>query len=93
MVDGQDEEPKMQISFDLPDELHDLLAELCRDEDTSAEQLARRLLLDRLEDFEDGRIALERLNDPQATGIPLEDVMRKHGLLDEKGERTKPAAE
>lgn len=83
----------MKISFDLPDELRDLLAELCRDEDKSAEQLARRLLLDRLEDFEDARIAMERMNDPDAEWIPLEDVMRKHGLLDEKGERTKPAAE
>ncbi len=83
----------MKITFDLPDELRDVLAELCREEDKSAEQLARRLLLDRLEDLEDARIALERLNDSQPSGIPLEDVMRKYGLLDEKGERTKPAAE
>ncbi len=83
----------MKITIDLPEELRDLLAELCREEGKSAEQLARRLLLDRLEDFEDERIALERLNDPEASGIPLEDVMRKYGLMDEKGERTKPAAE
>ena len=83
----------MKISFDLPDELRDLLADLCREESMASDELARRLLLDRLEDFEDVRIAMARLNDPEAEWIPLEDVMRKHGLLDEKGERTKPAAE
>lgn len=83
----------MKITFDLPDELGDLLGELCREENMTSGDLARRLLLDRLEDFEDVRIAMARLNDPEAEWIPLEDVMRKHGLLDEKGERTKPAAE
>lgn len=83
----------MKITFDLPDELGELLADLCREEGIASDELARRLLLDRLEDFEDVRIAMARLNDPEAEWIPLEDVMRKHGLLDEKGERTKPAAE
>ncbi|WP_187972098.1 hypothetical protein [Aquibium microcysteis] len=83
----------MIISFDLPDELRDLLAALCCDEDTSAEQLARRLLLDRLEDFEDVRLAEARLEASGGHGIKLEDVMRDFGLVDEKGERIRPAAE
>lgn len=83
----------MKISFDLPDESRDLLAALCRDEDTSAEQLARRLLLDRLEDFEDVRLAEARLKASGGHGLKLEDVMRDFGLVDEKGERIKPAAE
>jgi predicted DNA-binding protein len=83
----------MKISFDLPDELRDLLAELCREEQVRPEDLARRLLLDRLEDFEDVRLAEARLEASGGRGIKLEDVMRDLGLVDEKGERINPAAE
>lgn len=83
----------MKITIDLPDELWDLLADLCREEGMASDELARRLLLDRIEDFEDEQIVRERLDDPQASWISLEEVMREHGLVDEKGERIKPAAE
>lgn len=81
----------MEISITLPDELDGVLDELVRKTGESAEQIALRALLDRLEDFEDLQIAEERLQNPEGPAIPLEEVMRKYGLLDEQ--QSKPAAE
>ena len=81
----------MKITITLPEELDAVLNELARRTGESAERIALRALLDRLEDFEDVEIAEERLRNPEGPPIPLEEVMRQFGLLDQ--EQSKPVAE
>lgn len=81
------------IAISLPLELEEVLADLCRQTGQSAEQLALKALLERLEDFEDARVAEARLSDPSATFIPLDEVMRKFGLSPKDERQDKPAAE
>lgn len=71
----------MTIAITLPQELEAVLAEMVRESGRTAEDIALSALLERLEDFEDLKIAEECLRNPQDPSIPLEEVMRKFGLL------------
>jgi hypothetical protein len=79
------------ITINLPPELDKVLADMVRETGRSAEHIALGALLERLEDFEDVRIAEERLRNPVGPSIPLEEVMRKFGIGDKR--QDKPAAE
>jgi hypothetical protein len=81
------------ITINLPPELDTVLADLMRETGQSAERIALDALLERLEDFEDVRVAEERLRNPSGPNIPLEDLLRKYGSLDADRQHTKPAAE
>jgi RNase adaptor protein for sRNA GlmZ degradation len=81
------------ITINLPPELNTVLADMMRETGKSAEQIALEALLERLEDFEDVRVAEERLRNPSGPNIPLEKLMQKYGLLDDEGQHNKPAAE
>jgi predicted DNA-binding protein len=81
------------ITITLPQELEPVLADMVRETGRTAEELALSALLERLEDFEDVKIAEERLRDQEGPGIPLEEVMRKYGLAASDEKQSKPAAE
>lgn len=76
----------VQVTARLPDELVEKADRAASRLNRSRAQLLRQALEYYLEDFEDLRLALERLNDPADPVLDWEDVRR--GLLDQdQGER------
>jgi predicted DNA-binding protein len=55
-----------------------LLRELAQKLDVTPEEFARRAILDRMEDTEDGLLAEERLRTSDGTSVSLEEVMAKY---------------
>lgn len=83
----------MTITISLPQELEAVLAEMVRESGSTAEEITLSALLERLEDFEDVKIAEERLRNPEGPNLPIEEVMRKYGLAAPDEKQSKPAAE
>ena len=81
------------ITINLPPELDTVLANLMRETGQSAEQIALGALLERLEDFEDARVAEERLRDDDGVQIPLEEIIKDIEEREARERFTKPAAE
>ena len=55
-----------------------LLRELAQKLDVTPEEFARRAILDRMEDTEDGLLAEERLRTSDGTSVSLEEIMAKY---------------
>lgn len=72
------------VTFKIPDELNELLEELCREEDRSKSWFMRKALQEKLEDWRDLRTGLKALKkhkkNPQT--ISHKDLMKKLGLTD-----------
>ena len=81
------------ITFSLPPELDTVLADLMRETGQSAEQIALGALLERLEDFEDVRIAEERLRTDSGVRIPREEIIKDIEKREASELAAKPAAE
>ena len=81
------------ITINLPPELDTVLADLMRETGQSAEQIALGALLERLEDFEDARVAEERLRDDDGVRIPLEEIIKDIEEREACELSAKPAAE
>ena len=76
----------VQVTARLPDELVEKADRAASRLNRSRAQLLRQALEYYLEDFEDLRLALDRLNDPADPVLDWEDV--RHDLLDQdQGER------
>ncbi len=81
------------ITVKLPHETEKLLADMAKASGRTADQVAVDAILEAIEDWQDARIADERIGNDDGTRVPLEDMMRRLELR-EAGERTsKPAAE
>ena len=77
----------VQVTARLPDDLVEKADRAATRLNRSRAQLLRQALEYYLEDFEDLRLALDRLNDPADPVLDWEDVRR--GLLDQdQGERS-----
>lgn len=77
------------ISFELPKKAQALLEQLAAQEGKSENDIAFEVLMERIEDFYDEQIILERMSDPDQTRISLDEMERRLADL----ERGRPAAE
>jgi len=69
------------LAIRLPDEIEKRLAKLARETGRSKTYYARAAILEYLDDLEDYYLAEERLKSfDQARAIPLEEVLKRHGL-------------
>lgn len=81
------------ITVKLPHETEKLLADMARASGRTADQVALEAILEAIEDWQDARIAEERLEEDDGVRVPLEEVMRKLELREAEERRKKPAAE
>lgn len=81
------------ITVKLPQQAEKLLADMARASGHTVDQVAVEAILETIEDWQDARIAEERLRDDDGARIPLEDVIRKLELREAAERRKKPAAE
>ncbi|TIL68100.1 DUF6290 family protein [Mesorhizobium sp.] len=81
------------ITVKLPQKAEKLLADMARASGRTVDQVAVEAILETIEDWQDARIAEERLRDDDGARTPLEDVIRKLELREAVERRKKPAAE
>jgi RHH-type rel operon transcriptional repressor/antitoxin RelB len=72
--------PMKTMSVKLPAEISDRLDELSRKTHRPKGYYVRELLMEYLDDLEDGYLALERINDPKAKYVSHEEVKKSLGL-------------
>lgn len=70
------------VTFTLPPGLESIMSEMVRETGQTAEQIILDAVEERLADFHDLRIAEERLRTPEGPTIPLDDILRRCGLID-----------
>ncbi len=66
------------LTLNLSSEIEELLAQMARETGRTPEEIARRALLDVMEDFEDAKLADERLRTSDGVSFTLEEVMAKY---------------
>ncbi|UCI09839.1 DUF6290 family protein [Mesorhizobium sp. B1-1-8] len=81
------------ITVKLPEKAEKLLTAMAKASGRSTDQVATEAILEAIEDWQDAKIADERLGNDDGIRIPLEDVMRKLELREAEERRKKPAAE
>lgn len=81
------------LTLNLPPKLEKLLAEMAQETGKSVEDVAFDAIVEWVGDWQDLKIAEERMRDFDGVGIPLEDVLREIEELEAKESRKKPAAE
>ncbi|MER9328323.1 DUF6290 family protein [Mesorhizobium sp. M0488] len=81
------------MTVKLPHETEKLLADMARASGRTADQVALDAILEAIEDWQDARIAEERLEEDDGVRVPLEEVLRKLELREAEERRKKPAAE
>ncbi|MER8380604.1 DUF6290 family protein [Mesorhizobium sp. M0923] len=81
------------ITVKLPQKAEKLLADIAKASGRTIDQVAVETILETIEDWQDARIAEERLRDDDGVRIPLEEVIRKLELREVEERHKKPAAE
>ncbi|WP_192243239.1 DUF6290 family protein [Mesorhizobium silamurunense] len=81
------------ITVELPERAEKLLAAMAKESGRSTDQVVTEAILEAIEDWQDARIADERLKDDDGVRVPLDDVMRKLERREAEERRKKPAAE
>ncbi|RUU05056.1 hypothetical protein EOD23_15780 [Mesorhizobium sp. USDA-HM6] len=81
------------ITVELPDRAEKLLAAMAKDSGRSTDQVVTEAILEAIEDWQDAKIADERLKNDDGVRIPLDDVVRKLERPEAEERRKKPAAE
>ena len=66
------------LILNLSPEAEELLAKMARETGRAPEDIARRALLDFMEDYEDAKLADARHHDSDGTSFTLEEVMAKY---------------
>jgi RHH-type transcriptional regulator, rel operon repressor / antitoxin RelB len=79
------------LALRLPKEIEDRLAALAKNTGRTKSYYARQAILTYMEDLEDAAVAQERLNDPNAEWLSLEEVYAQLEL--DKAEKPQQAAE
>ncbi|AZO00466.1 CopG family transcriptional regulator [Mesorhizobium sp. M9A.F.Ca.ET.002.03.1.2] len=81
------------ITVKLPQKAEKLLADMAKASGRTIDQVVVEAILETIEDWQDARIAEERLRDDDGARIPLEQVIRKLELREVEERRKKPAAD
>ena len=81
------------ITVKLPHKAEKLLADMAKASGRTTDQVALEAILEAIEDWQDARIAEERLESDDGVRVPLQEVMRKLELREAEERRKKPAAE
>lgn len=72
------------LALRLPKEIEDRLTALAKATGRTKSYYARRAILNLMEDLEDAALAEERLNDPKAEWLSLDEVKAELGLLEDE---------
>lgn len=81
------------LTLDLHPKLEKLLAEMSKETGKPVEDIAFDAIAEWVGDWQDLKIAEERMRDFDGVGIPLEEVIRDIEALELAESRKKPAAE
>ncbi|CCV14843.1 DUF6290 family protein [Mesorhizobium sp. STM 4661] len=81
------------ITVKLPQKAEKLLVDMAKASGRTTDQVAAEAILEAIEDWQDAKIAEERLKDDDGARIPLEEMIRKLELREAEERRKKPAAE
>ncbi|WP_189501849.1 DUF6290 family protein [Mesorhizobium sp. M00.F.Ca.ET.216.01.1.1] len=81
------------ITVKLPQKAEKLLADMAKASGRTIDQVAVEAILEAIEDWQDARIAEERLRDDDGVRIPLEEVIRKLELREAEERRNLPLNE
>lgn len=70
------------VTFRIPDELNEILEELCKEQDRSKSWFMRKALQEKLEDWRDLRVGLKALKKHKKNPelISHDDLLKKLGL-------------
>jgi RHH-type rel operon transcriptional repressor/antitoxin RelB len=83
----------VMLTLELSEPLEKRLQALAKKTGRSAGELAIEAIAERIEDYEDAVLGLERLKDDDGTRIPLSEVIKDIEELEAKEHLGKPAAE
>lgn len=81
------------ITVKLPPKTEKLLADMAKASGRTADQVAVDAILEAIEDWQDAKIADERLRDDDGVRIPLKEMIRKLERREVEERAKKPAAE
>lgn len=81
------------ITVKLPPKTEKLLADIAKASGRTADQVAVDAILEAIEDWQDAKIADERLRDDDGVRIPLKEMIRKLERREVEERAKKPAAE
>ena len=81
------------ITVKLPPKTEKLLADMAKASGRTADQVAVDAILEAIEDWQDAKIADERLSDDDGVRIPLKEMIRKLERREVEERAKKPAAE
>ncbi|ESY68500.1 DUF6290 family protein [Mesorhizobium sp. B283B1A] len=81
------------ITVKLPPKTEKLLADMAKASGRTADQVAVDAILEAIEDWQDAKIANERLKDDDGVRIPLKEMISKLERREVEERRKKPAAE
>ncbi|MCA0032888.1 MULTISPECIES: DUF6290 family protein [unclassified Mesorhizobium] len=81
------------ITVKLPPKTEKLLADMAKASGRTADQVAVDAILEAIEDWQDAKIADERLKDDDGVRIPLKEMISKLERREVEERRKKPAAE
>ena len=81
------------ITVKLPPKTEKLLADMAKASGRTADQVAVDAILEAIEDWQDAKIADERLRDDDGVRIPLKQMIRKLERREVEERAKKPAAE
>ncbi|WP_033838360.1 DUF6290 family protein [Mesorhizobium loti] len=81
------------ITLKLPPKTEKLLDDMAKASGRTADQVAVDAILEAIEDWQDAKIADERLRDDDGVRIPLKEMIRKLERREVEERSKKPAAE
>ncbi|MER8465928.1 DUF6290 family protein [Mesorhizobium sp. M1396] len=81
------------ITVKLPQKTEKLLADMAEASGRTTDQVAADAILEAIEDWQDSRIAEERVRNDDGVRIPLEEMIRQLELRESDERSKKPAAE
>lgn len=81
------------ITIKLPPKTEKLLADMAKASGRTADQVAVDAILEAIEDWQDAKIADERLKEDDGVRIPLKEMIRKLERREVEERAKKPAAE
>ncbi|RWN12234.1 MAG: CopG family transcriptional regulator [Mesorhizobium sp.] len=81
------------ITVKLPQKTEKLLADMAKASGRTTDQVAVDAILEAIEDWQDARIAEERVRNDDGVRIPLEEMIRQLELREGDERSNKPATE
>ncbi|CAN7471951.1 DUF6290 family protein [Mesorhizobium sp. LjRoot246] len=81
------------ITVKLPQKTEKLLSDMAKASGRTADQVAVDAILEAIEDWQDARVAEDRVKNDDGARIPLEEMIRQLELREGEERSKKPAAE